>query len=285
MHLDAVTASQQMEISNLHSPRELYECDRRVSPATHKSSGNSAAASKAVILNTIQGWKWFAYVPLEAQEWLAGRAILKRYSKGAVVFSAGEPIRHVHGVVSGNFRLFIGTEEGNQIILDDPGAGSWFVHWGSRQDARYKISCACQRDALVVAIAYCDILEFSRRWPEFYRGLYEELNDRARITNAQIELFMLHSISVRLAAYLLRMAHQRSLGNDRGPIFIDMGINQTEVAARIGSTRQRVNYFFNSWKKRGLIESTDSGIFIRDAKGLQVEAKKSGFNLSAYLAA
>lgn len=241
--------------------------------------------SEAVILNTIRGWKWFAYVPPEAQEWLASRASLKKISKGTIVFSAGERIQYLYGVVSGNFRLFITSKSGDQITMEDSAAGSWFAHWNPYKDPRYKVSCDCQRDSTVVAVSQSDVAEFSRRWPDFYRGLYEEAGDRADVILARIELLSLHTLDVRLAVYLLRMVHLRANQEGEGPIFLDMGISQTEVAARIGGTRQRVNTLINKWKKRGLIELTETGIFVNDIAGLKAEAKKSGFDLAAYLSA
>ena len=242
--------------------------------------------TEPTILDTIRGWKWFAYAPPDAQQWLADRASLKKISKGAIVFSVGDPVKCLYGVISGNFRIYVTTQNGDQITLEDVAAGSWFAHWSPYQDPVYRVSCDCQRDSVVAAIGYEDVGEFSRRWPEFYRGLYEEVADRHEVIVARIELLSFHTLDVRLAVYFLRMLHLRAEKKTQGTTFVDMGISQTEVAARVGGARQRVSSIINKWKKRGLIEVNDAGdISVRDIESMKAEAMKTGFDLSTYLAA
>jgi len=88
---------------------------------------------------------------------------------------------------------------------------------------------------------------------------------------------------VRLAVYLLRMSRLRGRPEASGAVWIEAFDSQTEVGARVGGTRQRVNGVLKAWVKKGLIELHKDGTRIIDVRGLEREAKKSGFDLDGYL--
>ncbi|MES2490958.1 MAG: Crp/Fnr family transcriptional regulator [Pseudomonadota bacterium] len=245
---------------------------------------SDTGTSSPVILELIRGWKWFAYVPAEAQEWLAERASLKQIPKGKAVYYAGDAATHIYGVVSGVFRVFLATSKGDEITLEEVVAGGWFPHIVPAEPPVYIANCICQEDATVAAISQSVIAEFSQRWPSYYRGLYTEFTSRAAVIGGRIELLSLHNLNVRLAVYLLRMIRLRGKQEADGSVWLAAIDSQSEVGSRVGGTRQRVNSIIKAWARRGLIEPHKDGFRILDIKSLTAEAKKTGFDLEAYLA-
>ena len=61
---------------------------------------------------------------------------------------------------------------------------------------------------------------------------------------------LFNSSEKRLARILLLLAH---FGKEGEPDHIIPGINQTTLAEMVGTTRSRVNFFLNSFRKRGFI--------------------------------
>lgn len=243
-----------------------------------------AESLRATALRLIQGWRWFAYVPPEAQEWLADRAALKDYPKGRVLYTTGDPATTVYAVVSGICRIYRTSPKGDELTMEEVVRGGWFPHVIPGPSPTYLVSCACQQDATLLLLPQSVLTEFGRRWPGYYQGLYHELGARAGVIFGRIELLSLHNLNVRLAVYLLRMARLRGEQEAGGTLWVGAEESQTEVGSRVGGTRQRVNSVLKAWAQKGMIELHKDGVRILDVRRLRAEAEKSGFDLADYLA-
>lgn len=253
---------------------------RQATPRTHLS----ADTVRATALELIRGWKWFAYVPPEAQEWLAERAGYKDIVRGRSLHTAGEPATTVYAVVSGVCRIFRTSPKGDEITMEEVVRGGWFPHVIPGEAPTYAVSCVCQQDATLLTFPLPVLNEFARRWPAYYQGLYHELASRAVVIFGRIELLSLHNLNVRLAVYLLRMARLRGQPEPGGALWVAADDSQSEIGARVGGTRQRVNGILKGWHGKKIIELHKDGVRILDVPRLRAEAEKSGFELADYLA-
>ncbi len=241
--------------------------------------------TSTLALELVRGWPWFDDVPAEAQVWLAERAGMRRYEKGQTVYVEGEPVTHIYGVASGSFRIFISTSKGDEITMEEVVPGGWFPHFLPAAAPKYAGNCVCQEGATVITVAQPVIAEFGRQWPQYYLGLYREFGSRwASFLRGRVELLSVHTLDVRLAVYLLRMLRLRGKVEASGSILLAPFESQTEIGARVGGTRQRVNGILKAWARRGWIEPCPNGLRINDVESLVAEARKSGFDVDAYIA-
>ncbi|WP_029888492.1 Crp/Fnr family transcriptional regulator [Polycyclovorans algicola] len=241
--------------------------------------------TSALALELVQGWPWFDDVPAEAHAWLVARAGIRRYEKGQIVYVEGQPVTHIFGVGSGSFRIFISTSKGDEITMEEVVPGGWFPHYLPGASPIYAGNCICQEGATVITLPQPVIAEFGRQWPIYYLGLYREFGSRwASFLRGRVELLSLHNLNVRLAVYVLRMLRLRGKPEANGAILLEPFGSQSEIGARVGGTRQRVNGILKTWTRRGWIESCNNGIRILDVEKLDAEARKSGFDVDAYIA-
>lgn len=241
-------------------------------------------STPAPVLKLISGWRWFSYAPDEARRWLADRASVERVAKGRIVYSSGMPASAVYGVMSGLFRIYVTTTKGDEITLEEVVPGGWFPHMVPDEKPKYIGNCVCLEDSTVVVVPIAVLTEFAARWPGLFRGLYHEFIGRIGVILGRIELLSLHNLNVRLAVYLLRMAHLRGVTGTDGSIWIAAHDSQTEIGTRVGGTRQRVNKILKDWANEGVIELHKNGTRILEVQRLTREAKRSGFELDSYLA-
>jgi CRP/FNR family transcriptional regulator, cyclic AMP receptor protein len=162
--------------------------------------------------------------------------------------------------------------------------GGWFPHMVPAEKPKYIGNCVCLEDSSVAVIPIAVLKEFAARWPGLFRGLYHEFIDRMVVILGRIELLSLHNLDVRLAVYLLRMAHLRGVPGPGGSIWVAAHDSQSEIGTRVGGTRQRVNKILKAWSQKRIIELHKDGTRILDVPRLTTEAKRSGFDLDAYLA-
>lgn len=236
------------------------------------------------ILPLISGWRWFSYATAEERSWLAERASVQKVAKGQVLYTSGMPATGIYGVMSGLFRIYVTSTRGEDITLEEVVPGGWFPHMVPVEQPRYIGNCVCLEDSTVAVIPVGVLAEFTQRSPSFYRGQYHEFIDRVGVIIGRIELLSLHNLDVRLAVYLLRMAHLRGVKAPDGSVWVAAHDSQTEIGTRVGGTRQRVNTILKGWSEQGIIQLQKDGTRILDVARLRTEAMRSGFDLESYLA-
>ena len=236
------------------------------------------------VLDLISGWRWFSYASPEARQWLAERTTVEKIAKGQVLYVPGMPATAIYGVMSGLFRIYVTSTRGEDITLEEVVRGGWFPHMAPTENPKYFGNCLCLEDSTVAVIPVPVLAEFTERCPAFFRGQYHEFIDRMGVIVGRIELLSLHNLDVRLAVYLLRMAHLRGVPGADGSVWIAAHDSQAEIGTRVGGTRQRVNTILKAWSKKGILSLHKNGTRIRDVPRLQREAKRSGFELESYLA-
>jgi CRP-like cAMP-binding protein len=174
-----------------------------------------------------------------------------RYAPGAVVFAQGTAANTVFYIQDGSVKLSVISAAGKEAVVAVLGPGDFFgegclagqtVHMGS-----------------AAAIAATTVLKIPKR--EMLRTLHQQssLSDRfiAHILSRNIRIEedlidqLFNSSEKRLARTLLLLA--RYGGHDDVQRTLPK-LSQETLAEMIGTTRSRVNFFMNKFRKLGFIE-------------------------------
>jgi CRP-like cAMP-binding protein len=193
--------------------------------------------------------------PFDAEAFLAsaglGRRIIQLAPKQAF-FLQGDPADSVFYLQKGRARVTVVSTAGKEATITLLGDGD-FV--GEESLA----AVPGQRMATATALTACTALKIRRE--EMIRVMHEEhrLSDLflkfllARSMRIQADLVdqLFNSSEKRLARILLLMAE---FGRDGEPEPTIPKISQETLAEMIGTTRSRVSFFMNRFRKLGLIE-------------------------------
>ncbi len=180
-----------------------------------------------------------------------GRRIVQLKAKG-VFFSQGNPADCVFYLQTGRAKLTVVSRAGKEATIALLSAGE-FVGEESIAGA------AGLRMATATAITGCTALKIER--VEMIRVMHEEhafsdlfvkfLLARSMRTQADLVDQLFNSSEKRLARILLLMAEFGQSGN---PETLIPQITQETLADMIGTTRSRVSFFMNRFRKLGFIE-------------------------------
>jgi CRP/FNR family cyclic AMP-dependent transcriptional regulator len=180
-----------------------------------------------------------------------GRRIVQIKAKG-VFFSQGNPADCVFYLQTGRAKLTVVSRAGKEATIALLSAGE-FVGEESIAGA------AGLRMATATAITACTALKIER--VEMLRVMHEEhafsdlfvkfLLARSMRTQADLVDQLFNSSEKRLARILLLMAEFGQSGN---PETLIPQITQETLADMIGTTRSRVSFFMNRFRKLGFIE-------------------------------
>lgn len=180
-----------------------------------------------------------------------GRKIVNT-QKNQSVFSQGDAANAVFYVQKGKVKLTVFSKRGKEATIALLGTGD-FV--GEECVAAIQP----QRMATAVALTQCTLLKIERE--EMVRALHEEkaFSDvfvaflLARNVRIQEDLIdqLFNSSEKRLARTLLLLAR---FGKDGTPETVIPKLSQETLAEMVGTTRSRVSFFMNRFRKLGFID-------------------------------
>jgi CRP/FNR family cyclic AMP-dependent transcriptional regulator len=170
------------------------------------------------------------------------------------IFSQGDPSDAVFYIQEGKVKLKVKSKQDKEAVIAILGTGDFLG------EACLIGHTVCLATATTIAPTY--ILRIEKK--EMLRVLHEErrfsdfflpymLSRNVRIQEDLVDQ-LFNSSEQRLARTLLLLAHY---GKEGAPETIVPEINQETLAGMVGTTRSRVSFFMNKFKKLGLIDYKD----------------------------
>ena len=174
-----------------------------------------------------------------------------RFASGAVVFAQGAPATSVFFVQEGGIKLSVLSSAGKEAVVAMLGPGD-FLGEGclAGQPLRMGMATAVMRTALL-RIPKRDMVRMLHEHPAFSdRFLSHMLTRNIRIEEDLVDQ-LFNSSEKRLARTLLLLARY---GKEDTTQRVLPKLSQETLAEMVGTTRSRVNFFMNKFRKLGLIE-------------------------------
>lgn len=190
--------------------------------------------------------------PAEAIEALRAAAVHRAWVDGSTVLGRGHVVPCVHMVVRGRLRITSAAEPGHEVFFRWQGPGE-IVGLASAVSGRVL-------PVDIVAFDSCETLQIDRD------VLQQLLRSDVRVAMAAAELLagyaydMIELVTIRTEATLVNrvlgvLRHLAVLnGTPEGPGTWSLAIAQTDLAAAVGASRQRVNAELRTLEREGLIE-------------------------------
>jgi CRP/FNR family cyclic AMP-dependent transcriptional regulator len=179
-----------------------------------------------------------------------GRSIAT-YHKGQIVFSQGDPANAVFYIQSGNVKVTVVSEQGKEAVVAMLGTNEFFGEACLAGQARRIATAATTTDSVIVRLEKAAIVRVIHQEPAFSEMFIAHLLGRTIRIEADLVDQLFNSSEKRLARLLLLLAN---FGKEGKPEPILATISQETLAEMIGTTRSRVSFFMNKFRKLGLID-------------------------------
>jgi len=180
----------------------------------------------------------------------SGRSSVNHKAK-AVVFQQGDPADAVFYIQKGRIQLTVVSEHGKEGVVAILGAGDFFGEGCLAGQPLHMASASAMAASTVVRIEKQLMIRMLHEQPALSATFMAFLLSR----NIQIEADLIdqlfNSSERRLARLLLLLAN---FGKEGKLETVLPKISQDLLASRIGTTRSRINFFMNKFRKLGFIE-------------------------------
>jgi CRP-like cAMP-binding protein len=185
----------------------------------------------------------------------AGRNVGK-YRKGEIVFSQGEASDAVFYIRKGKVKITVVSEQGKEAVVAILGEDNFFGEGCLAGQAQHIATVTAMTDAAIARLEKPAIIQAIHDEPAFSEMFIAHLLGRAIRVEADLVDQLFNSSEKRLARMLLLLAN---FGKDSKPEPIIAKISQETLAEMIGTTRSRVSYFMNKFRKLGFIQYDGGG--------------------------
>jgi CRP-like cAMP-binding protein len=174
-----------------------------------------------------------------------------KFSRGQLIFAQGELCEHVMYIQSGAVKLSVLSKAGKEAVVAMLGPGDFFGE-GCLAGQKFRMGSASA--IMPSAVLFVDKAKMigllHKQHAMSDRFISHMLTRNIRIEEDLIDQ-LFNSAEKRLARTLLLLARY---GKQDKPIRDVPPISQETLAEMIGTTRSRVNFFLNKFKKLGFIE-------------------------------
>jgi CRP/FNR family cyclic AMP-dependent transcriptional regulator len=198
----------------------------------------------------------------DAREYLESAGLGRRlatYKRGQVIFSQGDPCDSVMYLRSGGVRLSVSSRSGKEAVIATLAAGD-FLGEGALAGHPVRLETATATTATkVLVVQKRQMIRLLHSQHAFSDRFIAHMLVRNARLEADLVDQLFNSSEKRLARTLMLLARY---GRGDKPIRLMPAVSQGTLAEMIGTTRPRVNFFLNKFRKLGFIRYDARGLTI-----------------------
>ena len=189
-----------------------------------------------------------------------GKKILQAKKK-QIIFSQGDPADAVFYIQEGKIKLAVLSSKGKEAVIAILERGAFFGE-ACLTGQLVRVATATALDAsIIVCIDKSTMIRTLHDEPTFAELFTTYLLTRNIRIESDLVDQLFNSSEKRLARMLLLLAH---FGKDDKPEPIIPKITQETLAEMVGTTRSRISFFMNKFKKLGFIHD-DNGLHVHSS--------------------
>lgn len=179
-----------------------------------------------------------------------GRSV-RAYAPGEAVFTQGEAAEAVFHIQSGEVKIAVTSEQGKEAVVGILRAGEFFGEGCLIGQPTRLASAIALTKCEVMCVERAEMVRLLHAEPAMSELFMEHLLTRNGRIEADLVDQLFNSSEKRLARTLLLLAN---FGKDGAPQPITGKVSQETLASIVGTTRSRISFFMNKFRRLGFIE-------------------------------
>jgi CRP/FNR family cyclic AMP-dependent transcriptional regulator len=180
----------------------------------------------------------------------SGRTV-SNYRNNEEVFSQGDPGDAVFYIQQGKIKVCVVSEQGKEAVVALHGNGDFFGESCLNGHPLRMATVVTLTDCVIMRLEKSAIVRVLHDEPKFSEMFMAYLLSRNSRVEEDLVDQLFNSSEKRLARLLLLMAN---FGKEGKPETVIAKISQETLAEMVGTTRPRVNFFMNKFRKLGFVK-------------------------------
>jgi CRP/FNR family cyclic AMP-dependent transcriptional regulator len=179
-----------------------------------------------------------------------GRTITD-YLKNRTIFSQGDPADSIFYIQKGKVKVTAVSSRGKEAVVAILTAGAFFGEGSLAGQPNRMASVSTMSECSIMRLEKASVLRVLQDEPTFSAMFLHYLLSRNIRVEEDLVDHLFNSSEKRLARVLLLLAN---FGKDTEPEPVIAKISQETLAEIVGTTRSRVSFFMNRFRKLGFID-------------------------------
>jgi CRP/FNR family cyclic AMP-dependent transcriptional regulator len=226
------------------------------------------------VLASLAAIPFFGALDPAALDRLAASMRSRRFRRGEVIFHVGDPGDALFVIVSGEVKISLPSETGDEAILATLRPGDVFGELALLDGAPRSASASALTPAETVILPRDRFRELIATETGVRDALLASIAGELRRLTTHVEELHFLDITGRLAARLVRLADEGGTHLADGSMRLRTNLTQGDLAAMVGCTRQSVNKLLGQFTDEGLIRLERDGIVVTDLEGLSATSRR-----------
>lgn len=239
------------------------------------SAYHPAMSAATPLGDALAATPFFAGLDAAVRERVAAGMRSRRFRRGEVIFHVGDPGDALFIIISGQVKISLPSETGDEAILTTLRAGDVFGELALLDGAPRSASATALGPTETVVLPRDRFRELIATEAGVRDALLASIAGELRRLTTHVEELHFLDITGRLAARLVRLAQDdgAAAGSGEG-IRLRRTLTQGDLAAMVGCTRQSVNKLLGQFTDDGLVRIDREGIVITDLDGLVAASRR-----------
>ena len=183
---------------------------------------------------------------------IAERMVQRTYTKGQMILLEDDLGQTFFVIAEGSVKITRLSDAGREVILAMLGESDFFGEMSLLDGAGRSANVVALEASEVLTLARNDFLDILQQYPKISISLLEELTQRIRKSDQQIESLSLSDVEQRIGITLIRLAEE--LGTiKQGSVKIKNLPYQQDIANMAGTSRETVSRTFKLLEEKGLV--------------------------------
>jgi CRP-like cAMP-binding protein len=212
---------------------------------------------------------YFASVPAAELDRLATKCTARSFAPGELLFQEGEPCRALFVIAEGLVELSQISVRGREQVFHTEGAGATLAEAPLFDGGGFIASAVALEPTRALLVDRADVVALCRRHPAVALAMLTAMARRVRHFADLVSDLAFRPVTERLARYLASAGEGAPASGAR----IDLGLTQSQLAARLGTVRELVARAFAELERNGVIARHRSRVTIRNPGRLMAMAR------------
>jgi len=193
----------------------------------------------------------------------------RRFGRGMIIFHKGSIGQNLYLIDSGKVRIFILSEEGQEITVNIYGVGECFGELSLLDGLPRSAGAITMEDTATYTLHRDDFHRFLLAYPRIAVNILQVVSRRLRYTTVLAESFAFMDAYSRVAAKLIELGERYGNRMDDEAVEIDFQLTQAELASWVAISRESVNKILGVFRDQEVIDIRKGVIVILNQGNLE----------------
>jgi serine/threonine protein kinase len=243
-------------------------------PGTDLPRRKEALSFDEKAIGALRGIPLFAAIPADDLCELSRHLTRRRYRKGEIIFHKDDFGSTLHIIESGNVKISIASEGGEETVLSYLGPGDFFGELALLDEKPRSATVTSVEATHTWALERGDFLDFLKWYPDAAIRILAVLAQRLRDVNAHLEDIIYSDPSARVAGTLLKLMQTHGSETPQG-WEITLPLTQPELAGMAGVPKATVGRLLRQFHTAGVLRTENRRCIICNPEELRRRAARS----------